>query len=160
MTAPIISASPVRAQADGSFSFYADAPANETFALVTPEGERRWDPDFHPRYFTKEMAAAGTVFDTTEDGKYHVWLLDSIDSQRHRIRYVAIMPGHVLTTIEVAVTPVSDRRSSVTVGYHRVSLSAGDDASVRSFTGHLQHLRIEWAQAFAKVLGATSRAGL
>jgi hypothetical protein len=156
MTPAAGATSPVRAQSNASFSFYAGAAANATFALVTPEGERRWDPDFHPRYFTKTTAEAGTVFDTTEAGKYHVWLLDSIDARHHRVRYIAILPGHVLTTIDVAVTPVAAGRSSVTVTYHRVSLSARDDEDVRHFPIHVQHLRQQWEQAFAKALAGAS----
>ena len=143
-----------RAEALGTFSFSVETAADAVFELVTPEGERRWDHSWDPRYLNTAAQKAGTVFETHDHGRYRVWLIDSLDVQRHRVRYVVVQPETTLTTIDVAVDAKGENSSSVSVTYHRVSLSPSHDSAVRDFQGELPHMADEWAQAFAAALRA------
>jgi hypothetical protein len=143
-----------RAQAAGTFSFAVDAPVEAVFELVTPEGERRWAPAWNPLYLNATAQEAGTVFETHDHGQHRVWLVDTFDTQRHRIRYIVFHAKNTLTTIDVAVDAKTEHSSSVSVTYRRVSLDPDRDAAVRSFEVKLQHMGEEWAQAFAAAVQA------
>lgn len=148
MVATAIDTPTYRAEASGSFSFSISAAGDAAFELVTPEGERRWDPAWNPRY----LNSSKSLFETDEHDMRRVWLVDSLDRKLRRIRYVTIWPGHTLTTIDIAVSDEADRMSKVVVTYHRVSLTASQDDGVLHFQRHLRDQASEWQKAFERAL--------
>ena len=150
--APAMVAAPVRASANVHFSFAVQASGDDAFELVTPEGEGRWDPSWHPRYLTASHSAAGSVFETGRDSGLHVWLVDSVDRESRRIRYVVVRPGAAALTFDIDVKVLAPRTARVSVRYYAVALTAAQDAAIRDLGIHADDMAREWQRAFERAL--------
>lgn len=131
------------------------APAATTLELFTPEGERRWVPDWSPDYLFR--AGGGdeidTVFRTEHDGEETYWIVLEHDLEEHDAAYARITPGSRLGTVTVDVEPIDETSCWVEVCYELTAMSAaGNDALRRFDVKAFRAMLDEWERRIAAVV--------
>jgi hypothetical protein len=91
--------------AERSFTVHLDAAPGAVFPLFGPVGEREWAPGWNPRiiFLADGSSAKGSVFTTSDEDGEETWIVTGYDAQNGFISYVAVLPGHAVTEIEVRV---------------------------------------------------------
>lgn len=131
------------------------APAATTLELFTPEGERRWVPDWSPDYLFR--AGGGdeidTVFRTEHDGEETLWIVLEHDLEEHDAAYARITPGSRLGTVTVDVEPIDETSCWVEVCYELTALTAAGNEVLRRFdAAAFRAMLDEWERRIAAVL--------
>ena len=138
-----------RATARFTFDVKLARTPRSAFELLTPEGERAWDPAWDPVYANVADARAvgsGAIFTTNEHAVTRVWVVDSCDRNAGIARYTVFTPGQNVTRIEVRILP--DAGGAIArVSYDRTSLNANADAGVTQFAAHADMMQKEWQNA-------------
>jgi hypothetical protein len=112
----------MRRTATGQFEL--PIPASEAIDYFTPEGERRWVPEWNPAYPAGRPAETdGTVFVTSHGDTETIWVIDSIDRTAHTSAYSRITINHHAGTVKVDCADQADGRCFVTVNYEMTSLN-------------------------------------
>jgi hypothetical protein len=129
-----------------SFTIHLDAAPNEVFPLFDPVGERQWAPGWDPKMvFPAEGSspAKGSVFTTSDKDGEEIWVVTGYDAQNGFISYVAVLPGQVVTEIEVRVQKQGENKSVADVTHRRTALSAAGNHFVSALrensAGHAAH---------------------
>ncbi len=133
------------------------APAEATLSLFTPEGERRWVPEWEPEYLFR--AGGGdeidTVFRTHHDGEETLWIVLEHDLEEHDAAYARITPGSRLGTVTVEVEPIDETSCWVEVCYEMTALSPEGNAVLQRFDAKAFRAMLdEWERRIAGVLAA------
>ena len=109
------------------FHFELHATMTEAAPFFGPEGERSWagdgwDPKFlYPVPGSKPMDVEGAVFTVERDHTKAVWV-NTIFDLGGRMQYVAVIPGHMVSVIDVRLTASGPALTRVAVCYTRTAL--------------------------------------
>jgi hypothetical protein len=144
-----------RLHAERSFAVHLDAPFDQTVPLFGPIGEREWAPDWSPRMIYPadgSFPAKGSVF--TSSGKHgeEIWVLTGYDAQNGLISYLVVLPGYLVTEIEIHVKKQGETKSSAEVTYRKTALSPAGDEMVASFSENTGSHAEHWEHAISEAL--------
>jgi hypothetical protein len=116
-------------------SFDVVAPVEQVFVLFTPDGERRWEPDWSPMpVVPREIRAEkNAVFLTGGEADRVVWTIVDYVPAEHRIEYLVVDPGFQQRWITVHCEAPSPTKTSVTVSYEVTALSTRGSESIRRY---------------------------
>lgn len=134
------------------FRFTVDLPYEETFPLFGGWGERKWAPDWKPKFLYPDPPAdqEGAVF-LVEQGPSHVgvWMTTKFDSATGQIQHVFVLNQAVITRIGIEVKRDGKDRSEVSVAYERTAIDPGVNEHVRAMAKHDAGAAAEWKAALA-----------
>ena len=133
-----------------SFHFEVAAPVSLVAPLFGPEAERRWagahwNPEF--QYPQPGKDVAGAVFTVTHGGHKSVWVNTLFDLTSGRMQYVYFIPDLLVTTVDVAVTPISGANTAVDVTYTRTALEESANERARELGRGDRNSGPEWQKA-------------
>jgi hypothetical protein len=141
--------------AERRFAVHLDAAPDRAFPLFDPIGEREWAPNWDPKMIFPAVGsspAKGWVFTTSDKDGDEIWVVTSYDAQNAFISYVAILPGQVVTEIEVRVQKQGENKSIAEVKHRRTALSQDGNHMVNALSenaaGHAAH----WERAINEAL--------
>lgn len=140
-TAETMQTPPHLAHVSNSFHFQVSAPLARVAPLFGPEGERcwagqHWDPKFiHPQ---PAADVQGAVFTVQHGPHTSLWINTVFDLAAGRMQYVSVIPGLLVSLIDVRLTPVDPARTAVEVTYARTALdpAANDDVTAMGTSDH------------------------
>jgi hypothetical protein len=108
-----------------TFRFNIHAPVSRAATFFGPEGERcwagsQWNPEF--LYPQPGKDVQGAVF-TVQHGPHNsVWVNTLFDPAGGRMQYVSFIPGKLVSTVDVRLSPLDPSSTSVEVTYARTAL--------------------------------------
>jgi hypothetical protein len=113
------------ASIDLTGGFAVSAPADRTFELFSPLGEKRWVPGWDPELLHPPGVewARGLIFRTQEEQGEAVWMVILLDRQGHDVEYCRVEPGRYVARVRVQCKAREVARTDVRVGYTFVGLS-------------------------------------
>jgi hypothetical protein len=142
----------------------AAAPAR-VFPLLCPVREAEWVAGWDPELVVSASGVAepDCVFTTRDDaGREAVWTVTRHEPDRHRLELLKVVPGLVVTKVEIALAPDRDGDTEATVTYTHTALSAEGRHFVAATTAEVYAaFMAEWEAELNRYLGAapSSRAG-
>jgi hypothetical protein len=143
------------AHAERTFAVHLDAPFEQALPLFTPAGEREWVPDWSPHMIfpaDSSSPAKGSVFITSDKDGDEIWIVTAYDAQHGFISYVAVLPGHVVTEIEVRVEKQGENKSIADVTHRRTALSAAGNHMVSALSDNVGGHAAHWEHAINEAL--------
>ena len=137
-----------------TFHFQLNASLAEVAPLFGPEGERswageHWNPQFiYPqRAPNAELDVPGAVFTIQHGPHTLVWVTTIFDPAAGRMQYVAFVPGHMVSVIDVRLSANGVKTTSVEVTYTRTALDPAANDEVRAHGNDDSQSGPEWQQA-------------
>ncbi|HEX3950428.1 MAG TPA: hypothetical protein VHW95_11305 [Steroidobacteraceae bacterium] len=139
------------------FTFTAIAPLDVTWPLFGADREQAWASDWHPMFIwpANAMDQEGMVFKVAKGKKTAVWVNTAFDRGLGRIQYVYFLPGVVVATITLQLTPLAES-THVAVTYVRTALDATANARVREMAEQDRVAGREWELQINTYLSAQS----
>jgi len=146
----LLSQESARLHAERGFVIQLDAPLDQAVPLFGPIGEREWAPDWSPNMIYPadgSFPAKGSVF--TSSGKHGegIWILTAYDTRNGSISYLLVLPGYLVTEIEIRVKKQGEKKSSAAVTYRKTALSQGGDEMVAAFSDNAGSHAAHWEAA-------------
>jgi hypothetical protein len=141
--------------AERSFTVHLDAAPGAAFPLFGPIGEREWAPGWDPRMIFPadgSSPARGSVFTTSDEDGEEIWVVTGYDAQSGFISYVAVLPGHVVTEIEVRVGKQGENKSIAEVTHRRTALAAAGNHFVSALSENAARHAAHWEHAINEAL--------
>lgn len=141
--------------AERSFTIRLDAAPGQVFPLFDPAGEREWAPGWDPKMIFPtdgSSPAKGSVFTTSDKDGQEIWVVTGYDAQNGFISYVSVLPGQVVTEIEVRVQKEGENKSVAEVTHSRTALSAGGSHFVRALSANAASHAARWEHAINEAL--------
>ena len=143
------------AHVTNTFQFDVRAPLSRAATLFGPEGEKCWaGPRWNPKFLHPQPGAdiQGAVF-TVGDGVHtSIWINILFDMVAGRMQYAAFIPGKVVSTVDVRLTPLNPSSTRVEVTYARTALDAGANEEVEAMGAKDLQSGPEWEQAIEECL--------
>jgi len=119
-------------------TFVISQSAEDLFPLFSPEGERRWVPDWD---YENVMGTARLQDDYVFLTKSHdhaateaIWIVKHYDPEACRVQYYKIEPGEKVGVISVTCDALDRRTTRVEVTYTYIGLSDSGNRFVGQFT--------------------------
>ena len=111
-------------------------PPDEVFPLLCPVREVEWVNGWHPKLVLTRsgFAEPGCIFVTAGVPDDAVWIMTELDSERHRLAILKIIPGVVVGEISVRLHPVRNVGSLADITYAYTSLSNYGTQMLEGFT--------------------------
>ena len=141
--------------AERSFTVHLDAAPSQVFPLFGPIGEREWAPGWDPKMIFPADGTSpmkGSVFTTSDEDGEEIWVVTGYDAQNGFISYVAVLPGHVVTEIEVRVKKDGENKSIAEVTHRRTALSAAGNHMVNALSENAARHAAHWEHAINEAL--------
>jgi len=141
--------------AERSFTVHLDAAPGQVFPLFGPIGEREWAPGWDPKMIFPAdgfCPEKGSVFTTSDEDGEEIWVVTGYDAQNGFISYVAVLPGHVVTEIEVRVQKQGENKSIAEVTHRRTALSAAGNHFVSALSENAARHAAHWEHAINEAL--------
>jgi hypothetical protein len=141
--------------AERTFTVHLDAAPGQVFPLFGPIGEREWAPGWNPRMIFPAdgfSPAKGSVFTTSDEDGEETWVITGFDAQNGFVSYVAVLPGHVVTEIEVRVEKQGENKSIAEVTHRRTALSAAGNHFVNALSENAARHAAHWEHAINEAL--------
>lgn len=112
------------------------ASPSVVFPLLCPVREVEWVEGWQPHavYSHSGVAEPDCVFTTPEEGEEAVWVVTTHDPEHHRIAFVKVVPGVMVTQINIALQENEPGQSEAEVCYAYTALSAKGEAAVSQMT--------------------------
>ena len=126
------------------------APVDAALAAFGPTQESRWAPTWAPRVLSTTGPSEdpdSAVFETGPDSQPTIWALSQHDRQNHRIQYVNVQPGALVTVIEVTCVPTGPAETLATITYRRTALRTTFNSAVEDFARHFTSQADHWQAA-------------
>jgi hypothetical protein len=144
-----------RLHAERSFVVHLDAPFVEAVPLFGPVGEREWALDWSPHMIFPadgSFPAKGSVFTTAGKHGDEIWILAGYDAQNGFVSYLVVLPGYLVTEIEIHVQKQGENKSSAEVTYGKTALSPGGNHMVAAFLENVDGHAAHWEHAINEAL--------
>ena len=141
--------------AERSFAIHLDAAPGQVFPLLDPIGEREWAPGWDPKMIfpvDSSSPAKGSVFTTSDKNGEEIWIVSGYDAQNGFISYVAVLPGQVITEIEIRVQKQGENKSVAQVTHRRTALSAAGNHFVAALSEKAASHAAHWEHAINEAL--------
>jgi hypothetical protein len=143
------------AHVSNSFQFVVRAPLIRAAALFGPEGERcwagaHWNPEFLFPQPGKDVQ--GAVFTVQHGPHKSVWVNTLFDTKAGRMQYVSFIPGALVSTVDVQLTPLDPASTRVQVTYARTALDIATNEDVEAMGKSDRESGPDWQQAIETCL--------
>jgi hypothetical protein len=141
--------------AERNFTVHLDAAPGQVFPLFDPIGEREWAPGWDPKMIFPADGSCpekGSVFTTSDEDGEEIWLVTGYDAQNGFISYVAVLPGRVVTEVEVRVQKRSENKSVAEVTHRRTALAAVGNHMVNALSENAARHAAHWEHAINEAL--------
>ena len=138
-----------------TFPFEIAASIARLAPLFGPEGERSWAGEpWNPVFLYPQPATdvQGAVFTVQHGPHSSVWVATVFDPSAGRMQYVAVIPGVMVSLIDVTLTAIDPRRTRVEVTYARTALDPTQNDSVQEMGQRDNDSGPEWQAAIEKTL--------
>jgi hypothetical protein len=152
---------PEPAHTVSTFRFELAAPIARVAPLFGPEGERCWAGDHWDPHFLYPQPARdtpGAVFTIQHGPHTSLWVATAFDLTAGRMQYVSIIPGVVLTVVDVHLTAIDTSRTAVEVTYARTALDPTANEHIAAMGAADRDSGPHWQQSIEACLAA-ARAG-
>ncbi len=128
-------------------TFDLEQPVIDVFPLFSPEGEKRWVPEWdYENVMGSNDLSEDYVFltrshdhGTTEA----IWLVKRFDPDDHTVEYYKIEPADKVGVVRVTCTSLEDRGTRVEVTYKYIALSETGRTFIAGFTADVYKNFIE-----------------
>lgn len=121
------------------------APPEEVFPLICPVREGEWLPGWQYRliYSDSGVAELGCIFatpnppaSTSESGvaSETTWIVTDYDPSAFRIAFVWIRPAHIVTEIQIHLTPAENGTTRAHIRYRYTGLSPEGNRQVKRYS--------------------------
>jgi hypothetical protein len=128
-----------------SGGFTLPGPPQETFELFSPLGERLWVPGWNPELVHPPGAPweRGLIFRTREERGEAVWIVTTLDEDRHEVEYYRVEAGRYVARVHVRCTASAERQTDVRVIYTFIGLSetGNQDIAAMSSEAYVEKMR-------------------
>lgn len=131
------------------FKFSANAPFQQTAPLFGASEERKWSPDWNPKfvYPIPENDQQGMVFQVAHGQMTSTWVNTAFDLSAGHIQYAYVLNDAMVTTIDIHLTRESEQKTGVDVVYERTALMPEANEHVQHFAKGDAKAQQEWEQA-------------
>jgi hypothetical protein len=132
-----------------SFELMVPLPLKQAAPLFGPEAERCWAGEhwnlafLHPQ---PGMDVQGAVFTVQHGVHKSVWVNVVFDLGHGRMQYVAFIPEAVVTTVDVRLTAMGEKKTKAEVTYVRTALDARLNSEVEAMGKRDRESGPEWQQ--------------
>ncbi len=152
-----MNSTPTPAHVVNTFRFQLAAPIARVAPLFGPEGERcwagkHWDPHF--LYPQPALDTEGAVFTVQHGPHTSVWVNTVFNLASGRMQYVAVIPGAVLSVIDVRLAALDASHTAVEVTYARTALDPDANDDVTAMGADDRDSGPHWQQSIAACLTA------
>lgn len=129
-----------------TFTVAIDARYATVFSLFGADKERLWAPGWEPRFLYPDAPEdrAGMVFTVEHPAGHSIWVNTAFDIRTGHVQYVYVVPGTLVTVIDIHLRRASAVRTEATVMYERTALVPEADDRVRSMAAHDKVSGPEW----------------
>jgi hypothetical protein len=144
------------------FHFVANAPLEQVAPLFGANEERKWSPEWDPRfvYPTPARDQPGMIFRVEHGNHSSIWVNTAFDLVAGHIQYAYVLNDAMVTTIDIRLTPDNTHQTGVTVVYERTALMPEANEHVQHFAEGDGKAQKEWEKAingyFAKSRAAAA----
>jgi hypothetical protein len=141
--------------AESTMRVMLNGSAETAFPLFGPQLESTWAPPWKPRFLQPadgHQDAAGAVFLTQGHQGEALWVMTRYDTKERAIDYVRVLPGRLVTRIQIRVTATSPHSAAADVTYRLTSLGSEGDPLIEQFNRSFPAERAEWERAINGVL--------
>ncbi len=157
-TTPMNSTTPPPAHTVNTFRFQLAAPLARVAPLFGPEGERcwagkHWDPHF--LYPQPSRDTEGAVFTVQHGPHTSLWISTVFDLNAGRMQYVAVIPGVVLSLIDVRLSSLDPSHTAVEVTYARTALDPALNDEVTAMGAADRESGPDWQKSIEACLTKT-----
>jgi hypothetical protein len=149
---PPVDAAP--AHVVNSFHFQVKSSFSEAAVLFGPEAERRWaGPHWNPAFLhpqpgvNSNFDTQGAVFTVQHGTQKSIWVNTLFDLAEGRMQYVAFIPDHMVSTVDVRLNAIDPHTTGVDVTYIRTALTPEANADVEAQGRKDRDSGPEWQQA-------------
>jgi hypothetical protein len=141
--------SPAMAHTHNEFKFVAQASYEQVFPLFGALKEKNWADEWDPQFVfpTPPADQLGMVFTVTHGGTKSVWTNTAFDASSGHVQYVYVVPGALVTLIDIRLTRTGAHETPVSVVYERTALSPEADDHVAHLAKGDAESGPEWAEA-------------
>lgn len=144
-----------------SFNLVVHLPYREAARLFGPEGERAWaGKHWDPKFIFPQPAkdVEGAVF-TIRHGPFSaIWVNTSFDVEARHFQYVYVIPGILVTVIDVHFKPVDAGATAVNVVYTRTAIAPEGNEHVQAMSEGDKTAGKDWQQAIDEYLAQSKAA--
>ena len=140
------------------FKFTANASLEQTAPLFGANEERKWSPDWDPKFVYPQPAKdqPGMVFRVEHGEHSSVWVNTAFDLAAGHIQYAYVLNDAMVTLIDIHLTREGAQQTGVDVVYERTALITEANEHVQHFAKGDAKAKDEWEQA---VNGYLAKAG-
>ena len=136
----------VLAHTHTEFSFTAHASFERTAPLFGADEERKWAPDWNPKFIYPVPAhdQQGMIFQVAHGELTSTWVNTAFDLSGGHFQYAYVLANTMVTLIDIHLTRDGQHKTSVNVVYERTALSPEANEHVRHFAKGDQKAEAEW----------------
>lgn len=149
-----------QAHVRNSFTLTVQAPFHEAALLFGPESERKWaGGDWDPQFVFPQPGkdVQGAVFTIQHESHQSVWVNTRFDVKRGQFQYVYFIPGILVTTIDVRLSPEGPTNTRVEVTYTRTALESRANEEVRALGERDRNSGKHWQESINAYLRGRHR---
>ena len=128
------------------FHFTASASFEQAAPLFGADEERKWAPDWNPRFVHPNPAhdQQGMVFQVAHGEYTSTWVNTELDLASGHIQYAYMLNDAMVTTIDIHLTRAGAEKTGVTVVYERTALLPEANEHVLRFAQGDEKAGKEW----------------
>ncbi len=143
------------------FSFTVDAPFDQVAPLFGADEERKWAPDWNPRFIYPIPAhdQRGMVFTVPKGQFTSLWVNTAFDLAAGHIHYVYWVNETMTTLIDIHLMRISGQKTGVSVVYERTALVPEANEHVQHFAEEDAGAGKEWGDAINSYFAKLRTAG-
>ena len=148
------------AHVSNRFTLTVNAPFEEAALLFGPESERNWaGSEWNPQFLFPQPGedVQGAVFTIQHESHQSVWVNTRFDAKTGRFQYVYFIPGILVTTIDVRLSPESPTNTRVEVTYTRTALESRANDEVRALGERDRNSGRHWQESINAYLSGRHR---
>lgn len=136
------------------FHFTANASLEKAAPLFGADEERKWAPDWNPRFIYPSPARdqQGMVFQVAHGPYGSTWVNTAFDLDSGHIQYAYVLNDSMVTTIDIHLARASAEKTTVSVVYERTSLRPEANEHVQHFATGDATAGKEWAEQINRYL--------
>lgn len=145
------------------FHFTANASFEQTAPLFGADEERKWAPDWRPRFIYPNPARdqQGMVFQVAHGPYTSTWVNTAFDLAAGHIQYAYVLNDAMVTMIDIHLARENPDKTAVSVVYERTALLPEANEHVRHFAKGDGKAAKEWEEQingyFAKSRGSSDQ---
>jgi len=137
------------------FKFTANAPLEQAAPLFGANEERKWAPDWNPKFVYPNPAhdQAGMVFQVAHGQMTSTWVNTAFDLATGHIQYAYVLNDAMVTLIDIHLTREGAQKTGVSVVYERTALIPEANEHVEHFAKGDRKAKGEWELQMNGYLG-------